>query len=116
MDSNLVTPPDVVKNNLHSVTLVDPEKHDVDAVIKFCQYSDRAFNVYVYTPNMDNLDWLKSAVGASDAVIVNSRTENYKDLCLLSKTYYYGPKIYLENQNKLDDPLHYFAQQLESAK
>jgi hypothetical protein len=109
MDSNLVTPPDIVRNGLHSVILIDPEQQDVDAVVRFCQFSDAAFNVYVYTPNMDNTKWLSDAVNASDAVIINTRTDHYQDLCLLFKTYYYGPKIFLENQRKLDDPLHYFA-------
>lgn len=116
MHSNLITPPDIVHNGLHSVTLVDPEKHDVDTVIKFCQYSDMAFNVYVYTPNMNNKDWLKNAVDASDAVIVNTTTSNYNDICLLQKCYYYGPKVYVENSRKLVDPVHYFAAQVESAK
>ena len=109
MDSNLITPPDIVHNGLHSVALIDPEQIDVDAVVRFCQFSDTAFNVYVYTPNMDNVNWLSGAVNASDAVIINTRTDHYQDLCLLDKTYYYGPKIFLENQKKLDDPLHYFA-------
>lgn len=116
MLSNLVTPPDIVNNNLHSVLLVDPEQTDVDAVIRFCQYADTAYNVYVYTPNMDNLDWLDHAVQTSDAVIVNSRSHNFKHLCLLNKTYYYGDSVYLENQQKITDPLHYFAIQLQSDK
>ena len=116
MDSNLITPPDIVRNGLHSVTIVDPEQPDVDAIVRFCQHSQTAYNVYVYTPNMDNRKWLSDAVNASDAVIINTRTDDYQDLCLLAKTYYYGQKIFLENQRKLDDPLHYFAAQDESAK
>jgi hypothetical protein len=116
MDSNLVTPPDIVDNGLHSITLVDPEQSDVDAVVRFCQYSDRAFNVYVYTPNMENVEWLSQAVDASDAVIVNTRTNNYNDLSLLAKTYYYGPQNFVENQKKLADPLHYFAAQVNTDK
>lgn len=111
MDSNLITPPDILDNGLHSVTIIDPEQHDVDAIIRFCQHSNTAFNVYVYTPNMDNIQWLSQAVNASDAIIINTRTDDYKDLCLLDKTYYYGPKNFVENQRKLDDPLHYFAAQ-----
>jgi|688.fasta_scaffold932511_2 hypothetical protein len=109
MDSNLITPPDILNNGLHSVVLVDPEQSDVDAVVRFCQYSDQLFNVYVYTPNMENKDWLSQAVDASDTVIVNTRTNKYNDLGLLTKTYYYGPQNFVENQKKLADPLHYFA-------
>ncbi len=113
MVSNLVTPPDIVDNDLYSVTLVDPEQHDLDAVIKFCQYADQAFNVYVYTPNMGNLDWLNQAVAASDTIIVNSRSDSYKELCLLDKTYYYGNKLFLENPRKIIDPLYYFASKIK---
>lgn len=116
MDSNLITPPDIVNNGFHSVILVDPEQSDVDAVIKFCQHCEKPFNVYVYTPNMDNYEWLSRAVEASDATIVNTRTENYKSFCLLDKTYYYGPKFYMENSRKLTDPLHYFAANIYNDK
>ena len=95
MLSNLVTPPDIVDNGLHSILLVDPEQADVDTVIKFCQHTDRVFNVYVYTPNMNDLDWLAQAVNTNDAVIVNTRTDDYKDLCLLDKTYYHNTICYL---------------------
>jgi hypothetical protein len=116
MLSNLVTPPDIVNNESHSVLLVDPEQADVDAVIKFCQYSEKTFNVYVYTPNMSDFTWLAQAVNASNAVIINTRTDDYKDLCLLEKTYYYGPKNFIENQRKIADPLHYFAAQINLDK
>lgn len=111
MVSNLVTPPDIVKNNLHSVLLVDPEQMDLDAVIRFCQYSDQAFNLYVYTPNMNDTEWLQQAADVCDTVIVNSRSGDFNDLCLLNKTYYYGDRLYVENQQKIIDPLHYFAAQ-----
>lgn len=111
MDSNLVTPPDIVSNNFTSVLLVDPEQTDLDAVIRFCQYADQVYNVYAYTPNMDDSTWLQQAVDACDTVIVNSRLDEFKHLCLLDKTYYYGDRMYLENPRKIADPLHYFATQ-----
>jgi len=116
MDSNLITPPDILKNNLHSVTIIDPEQDELDAIVKLCQHSDRGFNIYVYTPNMSNLEWLSNAIQVSDAVIVNSRTNAFNDICLRENCYYYGPQLYLENPRKINDPLHYFAAQLKLAK
>lgn len=109
MLSNLITPPDIVNNGSHSVLLVDPGQPDVDAIIQFCRYSQQAFNVYVYTPNMNNADWLQLAVKNSDVIIVNSRSNDYHSLCLLDKTYYYGDKVFFETQRKIVDPLQYFA-------
>jgi hypothetical protein len=116
MVSNLVTPPDIVSNGLHSVLLVDPEQTDLDAVVRFCQYSDQVYNVYAYTPNMDNITWLQQAIDTCDTVIVNSRSDDFKHLCLLDKTYYYGDKLYLENTQRITDPLHFFAAQENSNK
>lgn len=116
MDSNLITPPDVVTNELHSVLLVDPEQADLDAVIRFCQHADRAFNVYVHTPNMKEQAWIDQVAEACDAVIVNSDSDRHQQLCLLDKTYYYGQKLYLENQRKITDPLYYFVAQLNADK
>lgn len=109
MHSNLVTPPDIVNNGLHSVTLVDPSQADVDAVIRLCQVSDQVFNIYVYTPNMHDRDWLNKAVDASDAVLVNIQSDEFKDLWIMNKVHYYGSRVLLENPRKLSDPLHYFA-------
>ena len=116
MHSNLVTPPDIVTDNLLSVLLVDPDQSDLDAVVRFCQYSDQVYNVYAYTPNMDNITWLQQAVDACDTVIVNSRSDDFKHLCLLDKTYYYGDRLYLENPRRITDPLHFFAAQANSNK
>jgi hypothetical protein len=65
---------------------------------------------------MSDFTWLAQAVNASNAVIINTRTDDYKDLCLLEKTYYYGPKNFIENQRKIADPLHYFAAQINLDK
>lgn len=116
MHSNLITPPDIVNNGLHSVLLVDPDQSDLDSVIQFCQYATETYNVYAYTPNMDNINWLQQAVSVCDAVIVNSRLNQFESLCLLDKTYYYGERIYLENPRKIMGPLHFFAQQEHSNK
>lgn len=116
MHSNLVTPPNIVDNGVHSVLIIDPEQPDLDAVLRFCQFSENSFNVYVYTPNMNNVTWLSQAVNTSDAIIINTRTDDFKDLCLLVKTYYYGPKNFIENQRKILDPLHYFAAHVNSNK
>jgi hypothetical protein len=109
MDSNLITPPDILNNGLHSITLIDPEQDEVDTIIRYCQHSDQAYNIYVYTPNMDNVEWLAQAVNASDSILVNTRSDDYKDLWLLDKTYHYGTRIIVENPRKLADPVHYFA-------
>lgn len=116
MVSNLVTPPDLLDNESHSVLLVDPEQADLDAVIRFCQHTDQTFDVYVYTPNMNNRAWLDQAATVCDAIVVNSRSDNYKELCLLDKTYYYGDRIYLENNQKIHDPLQYFALKIKVDK
>lgn len=109
MDSNLITPPDILNNGLHSITLIDPEQDEVDTIIRYCQHSDQAYNIYVYTPNMDDVEWMAQAVNASDSIIVNTRSDDYKDLWLLDKTYHYGTRIIVENPRKLADPVHYFA-------
>jgi hypothetical protein len=65
---------------------------------------------------MDNLVWLEQAANTSDAVIVNSKTANYNHLCLKENTFYYGPRNFLENPRKLDDPLHYFIAHVKDDK
>lgn len=111
MLSNLITPPDLISNDLHSVLLIHPEKEELDLVIKFCQYSANAFNVYVYTCNMNNMIWVKDAIYRSNSIIINSQLywNEFKEVCPIEKTYYYGSQTFLENNKKLLDPLEYFT-------
>lgn len=111
MLSNLITPPDLVSNNFHSVLLIHPDNDELDLVIKFCQCSTNAFNVYVYTCNMNNMNWVNDAINLADSVIINSQLylNQFKNVCPIEKTYYYGPQTFLENNKKILDPLEYFT-------
>ena len=114
MHSNFITPPDFVDETLHTVTVIDAASEEVELLGRMCEYSDESYNIYLYRSEMHNDEWLQQAVDLSDAVIVNTDNEQFRDLCLLQKTFYYGSKRFLENPRKIENPLHYFALRKET--
>lgn len=110
MDSNLITAPDFVSaDHLHTVTVIDPAPDDIDLLIKICQYGAESYNLYVYRADHPDSDWLDRAVALSDTVIVNTEQHRYDNICLLDKTYYYGPYQFVENPRKLAALEQYFV-------
>lgn len=116
MHSNLVTPPDFVDDKLHTVTVVNASKLEVEALARMCEHTDEFYNIYLYRSDMEDAEWLQKAVDISDAVIVNTDINDHKNLCALDKTYYYGSQLFLENPKKIVEPLHYFAARVKSTK
>lgn len=112
MYSNFVTPPDFVKDNLHTVTVVDATVDDVELLGLMCQHTNESFNIYLYRNEMNNIEWLNKAIALSDAVIVNPLNNN-EELLKNSDFFYYGNKIYLSPATKVNNVLHYFLTRQE---
>jgi hypothetical protein len=114
VDSNFITPPDFVDNQLHTVTLIDASQDDVELLVRMCEHTDEPYNIYLYRSEMNNDVWLAQALKCSDAVIVNIVSRQHNNICLLDNAFYYGSTYFLENPRKLDGPLHYFAARVEN--
>jgi hypothetical protein len=110
--SNIITPPDFVKNKQHSVVIVDPEWTEVEDVAFYLKTSKRAYNVYVYRSEMNNEEWLSKVKAKTLHIIVNTINNDgstVKDKLAVSKNaFYYGPKNFLMNKNKIEKPIDYF--------
>ena len=109
MHSNFITPPDFVDEKLPNITVINATPDEVELLARMCEHSDEYYNIYLYRTEMCNDEWLHQAVDRSDAVIINTDSGRYQDLCLLNKTFYYGTNRFLENPRKIEGPLHYFA-------
>jgi hypothetical protein len=111
-NSTIVTPPDFVETSAHTVTLIDPEWTEVEDLAFFLKTAKKPYNVYVYREEMDNVDWLDTAIAKSGHIIVNTinnESSSMKDrLAVKSGTWYYGPKNFLMNKNKIEKPIEYF--------
>ena len=113
--SNIITPPDFVKTKAENIVLIDPDWSEIEDVAFYLKSATKVYNVYVYRTEMDDLNWLHKAVSKSTAVIVNTvntESSGIKDKLALSSTaYYYGPKNFLMNRNRLEKPIDYFVKQ-----
>jgi hypothetical protein len=112
-NSNIITPPDFIESNAHTVLLIDPTQIEVEAIALYCSGTDESFNIYVYLSQMNDTEWLSSAMHKSMAIIVNtteSDLSKVKDkIATMAKSYYYGPKNFLINSKRVNSPLEYFT-------
>lgn len=111
MYSNFITPPDFVTDQFHTVTIVNATVEEVELLGRMCKGSDDQFNIYLYRSEMNDAEWLTRAVELSNAVIVNTdvRDSITDRLCILDKTYYYGPHTFVTPATKVDTVFQYFA-------
>ena len=120
MTTNFITPPDFVDDPNHNILLVDTDPVDVETLAFLCAGHDESFNVYLYKADMEQVDWLNAAVERADAVIVNTDINDFspiKDkLVDLTKTYYYGPKNFLNSTRKHATVLEYFINRANDRK
>ena len=111
--SNIITPPDFINSRALSVTVIDPEMTEVEDIAFFLKTAKESFNVYVYRTEMDNEEWLKEAAAKSIAVVintVNTDVSSIKDKLAAKKdNYYYGPKNFLMNKNRIEKPIDFFV-------
>ena len=109
--SNFITPPDFVEDEFHTITLVDAAPGDVELMGTMAKGTTKSYNIYLYHRGMDNTDWLAKAIERSDTVIVNTMDHDNENICKNSNVYYYGPKTYITDANKVESPFDYFALQ-----
>lgn len=65
MISNFITPPDFVE----TVLIIDAPETQVQALAAFLKGHDRPFNIYLYSHDMNNNDWLIAAYKKADTVL-----------------------------------------------
>ncbi len=110
MYSNFITPPDFVNEDKHTVTVIDATETDIELLTKIAKVTNEDYNIYLYNSNMQDLEWLSTAMDRSDSVIVNLDIFSDLNICNNSKTYYYGQKILLSPAQKVISVAHYFYQ------
>lgn len=112
--SNFVTPPDFVFEDKYTVLLIDVGTFDVEQLAIWCKQANMDFNVYLYSHDMDNVDWLNRAFIAAQTVIINTDVtplSGIKDrLVSFEKVWYYGPKNFVTNRNMIRYPAEFFIQ------
>lgn len=110
--SNIITPPDFLDNDLKSVLVIDPEWSEIEDLALVLKASPKAYNVYVYLAGMDKVEWLEEAARKADTVIVNTietDISHIKDrIAVKLSSYYFGPKNFLMNPNRIERPIDYF--------
>ena len=110
--SNIVTPPDFVSGKALTVIIIDPEPTEIEDVAFYLKTAKHPYNVYVYRSDMNNEKWLKKALTKTTHIIVNTinnESSVLKDKLAVHKdTFYYGPKNFLMNKNRIEKPIDYF--------
>ncbi len=117
--SNIITPPDFSTDTFNSVVLIDPSWDEVNTLAIFLKTADTSYNVYVYQSEMNDVQWLQSVASKVGVTIVANTSVNelsaIKDKLIVQyNAYYYGPKNFLLNHNRIEKLMDYFI--LEATK
>lgn len=108
MYSNLITPPDFVKEDNETVTIINASTDDIEVLANFCKTADKSYNIYLYKSEMQNSNWLNEAISLSKHIIVNDIDTELQYLINNNKTFYYGNTTYLTHATKINYILDYF--------
>lgn len=65
MYSNFITPPDFIQ----TVLVIDASATEIQQLTEFLYSAEQPYNIYMYSKEMDNLDWLTEAVLRADTVL-----------------------------------------------
>lgn len=65
MVSNFITPPDLIE----TVLIIDAPDTQVQALAAFLKGHEKPYNIYLYSHDMDNTDWLIDAYKKSDVIL-----------------------------------------------
>ena len=112
MNTNFITPPDVVDDERHSVLIVDADPTDIESLALVCANHNHAFNVYLYNHGMQDLEWLVSIASKVDTVIINNAGNGLsaikQTLIALPNARHYGNEDLTEFDSKYCGVLEYF--------
>lgn len=120
MTTNIITPPDFVKDPNHTILLIDVDPVEVETLAHLCATHDEAFNIYLYKADMNDTPWLSDVAHIADVIIVNTESndlsalkDGYVDLL---KTYHFGEKNFLGNPRRIANILEYFVNRANDRK
>lgn len=94
MNSNFITPPDLIE----TVLVVNATEDEIKACADVCRDNDHTYNVYFYHTDMKDFNWLAEAVQRSDIILQASNS----DVPVLCPTTKFGP------EQELKQPADYF--------
>ncbi len=94
MHSNFITPPDLIE----TVLVVNATEEQIKSCADACRNSNRAYNVYFYHTDMQDVYWLGQAVQRAETILQAVEAE----VPVLCPTIKFGP-----NQ-ELTQPEEYF--------
>lgn len=107
-------------DNQHTILLIDVDPVDVETLAHLCANHDEPFNVYLFKEGFEDTKWVGEVAYKADTIIVNTIENSItpiKDQYIgLQKTYYYGPKNFLNNERKLSNVYEYFVNRAHDRK
>jgi hypothetical protein len=65
MNSNFITPPDLIE----TVLVINATTEQIGACAEACKISDRAYNVYFYHTEMNDVHWLGEVVQRAETIL-----------------------------------------------
>ena len=72
-NSRFITWPSIVdRTTSHTVILVDAEQPEIDQISEFCSVCDKNYDIYLYTGDSGDLEYLNAISDRSDLFLINN--------------------------------------------
>lgn len=112
--TNIITPPDLVEDNVYTVLIIDPDWTAIEDLVLYLKTSSEKFNVYVYKAEMNDPLWLDKVIGISSVIIVDTvqnELSQIKDHMVVNNpvVWHYGIKNFLMSKQRIEAPIDYFV-------
>ena len=62
MHSNFITPPD----SIDTILIIDASQEQIQEVANYVQTCDTSYNIYLYSNDMNDLDWINVVAAKAD--------------------------------------------------
>jgi hypothetical protein len=84
------------------VVVIDATVEEVENIVLFCQSSNKEYDIYLYSNDIDDLQWLNLAVSTANYTLISQTSSVTIDNT--SQISQFGP------EQQLNTPLAYFQQ------
>jgi hypothetical protein len=104
MMSKLVTPPDVINEDIVYL-LVNPTIVDIEMVTKYLQINNKDFTIHLYFDGMNDHAWLNTTANISSSVLVNRANTSIESITTLLDSV--NKLIWIGKDQKYDSAMEY---------
>lgn len=69
-ESRFITCPSIEPKNAHAILIIDSSDKDLEQITQFCSITPEVYDIYLYSADTSELQWLNHVVSIVDDVLI----------------------------------------------